>query len=399
MNPAFYETPPGTPDVVSNSSQAAGLRRAMVAQLEARWVIRNPRIAAATRRVPRHVFVPDVPLNYAYRDEVVPVKYQESKAVITLSQPSAIATMLEQLQVEPGMHVLEVGAGTGYNAALLAELAEGDRLVATIDIDVDLIKNARGVLDAAGYPGVRVITADGFRGAQELAPFDRIELSVATRVISPHLVDQVVDGGLLVGPLHIKGLPFLTPSFRKQGNQLMSESIRVRSFVPLRGEAATTTPTFRLPVRPELRFVWEANDEFPAGLLTRILRDNSRSRGEIPVSWAAATYLLLTDEDAFYAETGDQRMRWIALVDRASESLAAIISSADGWGATAVVTYGPDDAYKRMQRRIEVWVRAVRPGTEALRLTAVPSGEGVKPEQHRARKPFFDVIASYNDSH
>jgi len=383
--------------VEHEAAQAERLRHALVAQLERQGTIRSPRIAAAMRAVPRHAFVPALPLTAAYRDEVVPVKISDREPTSTLSQPTAIATMLEQLQLAPGLRVLEVGTGTGYNAALLSVVAGSDDLVTTIDLDADLAERARGHLAACGHAGLRVLAGDGFFGAPARAPFDRIELSVATRVLSPYWLAQLADGGLLVGPLHVKGLPFLTPAFRKHGERLVAESIRACTFVLMRGAAASPPATFRLPVRPELRFVWESSDEFPAGLLTRILKKEGRPRGDIPVAWAAATYVLLTRDDTFYAETDDHQYRGIALFDRDTESLASVISASDGWGSPGVITYGGDTAYDRLGAALDAWTHAGRPGLDALRLTAVPSGAPVALADgaHRIPKPHVDIIAAY----
>ena len=376
--------------------QASQLRDALVGRLERQGSIHDPNIAAAMRAVPRHQFVTEFPLTTAYRDEVVPVKSSNGEPISTLSQPSAIATMLEQLRLQPGHRVLEIGAGTGYNAALIAAIVGHGDLVSTIELDDDLAAIARANLKASGFADVRVITRDGFAGAPEHAPFDRIELSVASRLISPNWVEQLVEGGVLVGPIHVKGLPFLTPAVRKEGDRLVSESIRACTFVPMRGKAAIPAARFRLPVRPELRFTWESNDEFPAGLLMRILKKPSRPYGEIPVAWSAAMYLLLTRDNVFYAETEDRRHRGISLFDRRSESLAAVISSSDGWGGTTVVVYGDDDAYTELITGLDEWAKRGHPGLEALQLTFVPSSAPMDmPDAYRIAKPYFDCIASY----
>ncbi len=384
-----------------DTPESTRLREALIHRLTHQATLRDPRIAAALRAVPRHAFVPDTSLEHSYQDTVVPVKYAGDEPVSTLSQPSAIVVMLEQLHLEPGMRVLEIGTGTGYNAALLAELAGPEGQVTTVDIDEELSSRAADSLRRVGYDAVNVHTGDGFFGAEAWAPFDRVELSVASETISPSWAEQMVDGGLLVGPIHVKGLQFLTPAFRKHGTRLVSESVRACSFLPLRGSGADAGATFRLPIRPELRFVWESPDEFPAGVLTRVLRHEREVRDEVPVAWAAAAYVLLTNEDAFFAESQDRRVRGIALLDRESESLASIISASDGWGTAAVVVYGGDGAHKRLAASIDAWSRRGRPGIEDLRLTAVPSPgpENVGPGEHLIRKPHFDLVASYDNSH
>lgn len=381
-----------------DTPESARLREALIQRLTHANTLRNPRIAAALRAVPRHAFVPNSSVEHSYQDTVIPVKYAGDEPRSTLSQPSAIVVMLEQLQLEPGMRVLEIGTGTGYNAAVLAALVGSKGEVTTVDIDEDLSTRASHILRRVGYSAVNVHAGDGFFGAREWAPFDRIELSVASESISPSWIEQLVDGGMLVGPIHVKGLQFLTPAFRKHGPRLVSESVRACNFLPLRGSAAVAGATFRLPVRPELRFVWESPDEFPAGVLARVLRHEREVREEIPVAWAAAAYVLLTDEDALFAESEDRRARGVALLDRETESLASIISASDGWGTAAVVVYGGDGAYKRLAASIDEWSRRGRPGIEDLRLTAIqsPGPDNLGPDEHLIRKPHFDLVASYD---
>ena len=377
------------------------LREALICKLTRQSTLTDARIADALRAVPRHSFVPEASLQRSYEDSVVPVKHVGDELVSTLSQPSAIVVMLEQLQVQDGMRVLEIGTGTGYNAALLAALAGPKGKVTTVDIDEDLSRHAEIVLDRLGYSTVHVQTGDGFLGVPEHAPYDRIELSVATPAISPAWTSQLVDGGLFVGPIRVKGMQFLTPAFRKNGAQLVSESIHACHFVPMRGSRTANISTYRLPVRPNLRFVWESPDEFPAGLLTRILRQERKVLDEVPVSWPAAAYILLTNEAAFYTESTDGRVHGIAILDRDSESLASVISSSDGWGAAAIVMYGGEGARRRLAHSIDAWARNGRPGIDALRLTAVPSPgpEKLGPRAQLIRQPYYDLIASYEISH
>jgi protein-L-isoaspartate(D-aspartate) O-methyltransferase len=381
-----------------DTPESERLREALIRRLTHENTLRNPRIAAALRSVPRHAFVPASSLEHSYQDTVVPVKYAGDEPISTLSQPSAIVVMLEQLQLEPGMRVLEIGTGTGYNAALLAALVGSKGEVTTVDIDENLTTSAGHILHHIGYSAVNVHAGDGFFGAQEWAPFDRIELSVASDSISPAWIEQMIDGGLLVGPIHVKGLQFLTPAFRKHGPRLVSESVQACRFLPLRGSAAVAGATFRLPVRPELRFVWESPDEFPAGVLMRSLRHEREVQEEISVPWAAAAYVLLTNQDAFFAESEDRRARGIALLDRETESLATIISASDGWGTATVVTYGGDGAHNHLAASIDEWSRRGRPGLKDLRLTAIqsPGPDNLGPGEHLIRKPQFDLIASYD---
>lgn len=148
-------------DTDEAATTAERLRAVLVDRLSDQQLVRTGRVQAAMRAVPRHLFVPEVPVETAYADEPVYTKHAEGAATSAASQPSIVAMMLDQLEVEPGDRVLEIGAGTGYNAALLAHLVGETGEVTTVDLDADVIDRARAGLAAAGYGHVRVILGDG----------------------------------------------------------------------------------------------------------------------------------------------------------------------------------------------------------------------------------------------
>ncbi|MQA87715.1 MAG: methyltransferase domain-containing protein [Streptosporangiales bacterium] len=121
------------------------------------------------------------------------------------SQPTIVATMLEQLQAEPGHHVLELGAGTGYNATLLAHLVGNDGQVTTTDVDDDIVDGARAGLAAAGVDNVRVILGDAALGYPGGAPYDRIIATVGAYGLPPAWLEQLAPHGRLVVPLRLRG--------------------------------------------------------------------------------------------------------------------------------------------------------------------------------------------------
>ena len=186
-------------------ASAAGLRAALVQQLVAAGTIRDQRVAAAFQAVPRHVFVPGVPLEIAYADDVVPMK-ENSAGVLTssVSQPSIVALMLEQAAIRPGDRVLEIGSG-GYNAALLRELTGPEGSVTTVDIDADVADRARVLLDKAGYGDVAVRRVDGEFGEPEGAPYDRIMVTVTAWDIATAWWRQLKPDGRIVVPLWVWG--------------------------------------------------------------------------------------------------------------------------------------------------------------------------------------------------
>lgn len=168
-------------------------REEMVAQqIEARGV-RDPRVLAAMRRVPRHRFVPDDEAEYAYEDRPLPIGSGQ-----TISQPYIVAAMTEAAQIRPGDNVLEIGTGSGYQAAVLAELGAH---VHSIEIVPELAARARKALAGEGYGQVVVIEGNGWLGLPEKAPFDRILVTAAPDRMPEALVEQLRVGGRMVVPV------------------------------------------------------------------------------------------------------------------------------------------------------------------------------------------------------
>lgn len=230
-------------DADSNNARYAGTLRAALTDLLIRQdAIHDQRVAAAFRAVPRHVFVPSVPLEIAYTDDVVLMKRDRTGvAISTVSQPTVVALMLEQADVQPGHRVLEIGSG-GYNAALLRELVGPSGEVTTIDIDADVTTRARQGLDDAGYPDVQVLRADGEFGCPQGAPYDRIIVTVTAWDIAPAWLEQLAPGGRIVVPLRLRSqtrsIGFDLHDGGRWGRCLESRSMAVCGFVSMQGAGA-----------------------------------------------------------------------------------------------------------------------------------------------------------------
>ncbi len=161
-------------------------------QLRGRDVV-NPRVLDAMSRVPRHLFVPDAVRVDAYGDFPLPIGHGQ-----TISQPYIVGFMSQALEVEPHHRVLEIGTGSGYQAAILAELA---REVYTIEIVAALSDRARKTLDELGYKNVRLKTGNGYLGWPEHAPYDRVMVTAAPDAVPGPLVEQLRVGGLMAIPV------------------------------------------------------------------------------------------------------------------------------------------------------------------------------------------------------
>ncbi|MEV4515192.1 methyltransferase, FxLD system [Dactylosporangium sp. NPDC049525] len=229
---------PVTTDTTRSDQQ---LRDALADHIRDRGTFRSPEVEAVFRTVPRHLFLPGEPLETAYGTQPVVTKRDETGASISsASKPNLVAAMLEQLQIRPGHRILEIGAATGINAALLAELTGPAGTVVTIELDDDLAAGARASLDRAGYPHVTVICGDGTLGHPAGAPFDRIIVTAEASDIAEDWWAQLAAGGRLVAPIRLHGSG-LTRSlgFALDGDgHLVSTEAEVCGFVPMRG--ATT---------------------------------------------------------------------------------------------------------------------------------------------------------------
>jgi protein-L-isoaspartate(D-aspartate) O-methyltransferase len=238
--------------------------------------IHTPAVEAAFRAVPRHLFLPAVALDTVYADEAIPTKRLGGKTVSSSSQPAIMAIMLEQLDVHRGHRVLEIGAGTGYNAALMAHIV-GDRgHVVTVDIDDDLVADAREQLAAAGFERVHVVCSDGGLGYPAGAPYDRIILTVGAWDIAPAWQEQLKPDGRLVLPLIIRGNVQESVAFEHAGGHLASVSVHACGFVPLRGTHAGPQTTVKLGPDPGLTLTTEGHGMVDARAVYALLTGPSR---------------------------------------------------------------------------------------------------------------------------
>ena len=190
--------------------------------------IHDPHVLAALRTVPREQFVPKPQRVKAYEDSPLPIGEGQ-----TISQPYIVALMSELGDIQPGDRVLEVGTGSGYQAAVLAELTNADR-VYSIEILPKLAERARQTLDELGYRAIHTRTGDGYQGWPEAAPFDAILVTAATDRVPPPLLGQLAFGGRLVIPVGPAGvIQTLQVIERRSDGEFVSHDVIPVSFVPL----------------------------------------------------------------------------------------------------------------------------------------------------------------------
>ncbi|MBP7146156.1 MAG: protein-L-isoaspartate(D-aspartate) O-methyltransferase [Acidobacteria bacterium] len=202
-------------------------REDMVSLLKSRDIT-DPLVLDAMARIPRHEFVPAGQLDESYQDSPVPIGHGQ-----TISQPYIVALMTQLARAAPGKKALDVGTGSGYQAAVLAEIVDH---VYTIEIICELAEQARERLQRLGYRNVTGRCGDGYAGWPEQAPFDLIVVAAAPREVPQPLIDQLAPGGRLVIPVGGDHQELLVVAKREDGSPELIHAGAVR-FVPMTGEA------------------------------------------------------------------------------------------------------------------------------------------------------------------
>lgn len=223
-------SPPPAAERRSTEDVYGPARQAMVReQIELRGV-GQASVLEAMRQVERHRFVPEDYLEQAYDDHPLPIGYGQ-----TISQPYIVALMSEALGVEAGDRVLEIGTGSGYQAAVLAEMGVE---VYTVEIVPELASQAAQRLEHLGYNGVQVLAADGYFGWEEYAPYDAIIVTAAPDHLPQPLANQLAEGGRLVIPIGPVGMVQTLWQFEKVDGELEATNLGDVRFVPFTRESS-----------------------------------------------------------------------------------------------------------------------------------------------------------------
>ncbi len=391
----------------ATTARAAEHRRQLVTELKHAGHLRSGHVEAAFLAVPRHVFVPQVSLQEAYRDQSIQIKYVDGRSVSSSSQPAIMAVMLEQLDLRPGHRVLEIGTGSGYNAALMAHIVGERGRVVSVDIDADLVENATRRLAEAGFGGVEAVCADGGYGYATAAPYDRIILTVGTADITPAWFEQLEARGRLLVPLSLRGNLQKSIAFEREGDHLASRSIADCGFMLLRGAFGSTKTVVSLTA-PGLHVAVDEPDQLDADEFYRLLTGPATPRraGGVRVSpsevWGGLSLWLALREPAFIGLGGlgeaceKGPVPWVSgyggpcatglsfgAFEPGAAGAVALLAAPEGHSLFAdstlqaaafdlfVRSYGEaDHVAERLVEHIRAWDRAGRPSADRAQIRA-----------------------------
>ena len=385
----------------------------LLAELLERGTIHTDAVAAAFAAVARERFIPAVlaeqGLDAVYRDEAFVTKRdQHGMPISSSSQPTMMALMLELLELRPGNRVLEVGAGTGYNAALISEIVGPGGDVTTIDVDPELARSARAALRAGGYRA-RVVAGDGRAGWPQRAPYDRVIVTAAADRLPRAWLSQLTAGGRIVVPLRLDpdgAAVQLIPVFERRAERLCSVGMTWGGFMGLHGgDGGQRAPVDSLGAHRSVggkhtsfgslhgAGIARLSDPEARALLSAVIAEAGelRAEGITPMGTGATplllVYLLTRIPAGRRIAPVGEREHGVGLIAPASGSVA-LLTLPSPWGPEArrdedrvrwqVHAYGGDVAAAQLERLLADWGELVdRCGADLppLRLTAYGSAE------------------------
>jgi protein-L-isoaspartate(D-aspartate) O-methyltransferase len=414
---------PHEPDNIHETART--LNQSLVNELKSKGYLQTPRVEAAFETILRHRFLPETPLEEVYSDRAIAAKQDpDGQWLSSSSQPAIMATMLEQLGLEPGHKVLEIGTGTGYNAALMAHIVGETGRVVTVDIDEDLTNAAGEHLALAGFEPVEVVCADGGYGYADAAPFDRIILTVGAPDIAPAWWDQLKPDGRLVLPLLLKGA-MKSIAFERANHHLESNSVKDCGFLPLRGDFAASRSD-RVPLGSDQDLFLDAVDDLPidGDMVYGLLNGDSK---DWPTSVEATfwdvmngtlwTWLALREPAmcklVAEGEAVDSNIvpALVLLHDKRKLAATAVLLDKEGMAALMrppdrilppadrAKVFAPDSPYVqpfelfvrqfgsdesiagRLITQIQMWENAGRPSSDGMRIRAYPKAFDYRPSE------------------
>lgn len=382
-------------------------RRRLVTDLEGRDFIRSTRVRDAFLAVPRELFVSEFAdregLDAVYRDESILTKRNaQGTPLSSSSQPAIMALMLEQLELADGMRVLEAGAGTGFNAALLSHLVGPRGRVVSVDVDPELVRDARRSLRASGYRA-RIVVGDGRKGVAESAPYDRIIVTASSDRVPRAWFEQLQPGGLLEVPLRLSPTGAqVIPRLRKTRDGFRSDGAVAGGFMPLRPPGEEAASALKQPMliasdatrdgeAPFVQISGEAlrtlSPQASRRLLSIALTESRRHPLGVRASSSALALFLSLRVPTRHLVITTAPGYGIGAIARNGRSLAVIEPPFARPSSTvrSVRTFGTEDAEHLLLRYVREWERRGRPSENDLEIAVAFDASG--DSQVRTRWP------------
>jgi protein-L-isoaspartate(D-aspartate) O-methyltransferase len=364
------------------SPEGRALNNRMIDGLRARQGLLDRATEAAFRAVPRHVFLPDEKLEAVYTDEAIAIKRDPDGTVLSSSsQPTMMAIMLRQLRLSEGDNVLEIGTGTGYNAAIMQHIVGETGYITSIELDNQLADQSRRNLQRMNIGNnVNVVATDGAGGYAPRASYDRIMATAAAWDIPPAWIKQLKPDGVLVAPMWIEGMQVSAAFTLQDDGTLYSPRNLPCAFLSMRGVASGPTVSRRVG-RSTLMLSAHNVANIDSATLHLLLSDGAEMNRLSPSLesqdfWNGfMIYLALNVPDGYqfllYTVTENQKAYGLegsgfAITRRGT----ACFVPYNGEGIA--YAFGGADAFMHLQKRLEEWVAAGRPGSENLRILVLP---------------------------
>ncbi len=384
----FALDPDGNRFEVTQHSQDWHLRHALLEAMKGKGSLRSACVEGALRSVPRHLFLPNKPLQEAYSDQAILTKDQ-GEARSSCSQPSIVAIMLELLRLQGGENILEIGAGTGWNAALMSALSGSQGRVTTLEIDQDTAESARSNVAQVKAANVQVINSDGGFGWPESAPYDAIIATCGASDISPHWAEQLREGGVFVAPLWFNTTQFCG-AWEKRGDKLFSRDLSWAGFMPLRGHFATA----RQIEENGASFLFDEMHALEMKALSLLLSTAAREvelpelyTNGAPANSSFLTYLALRGEPLLML-TPPGVLNAVSALSVEPESLLVLDMEPRLYGSQASV--------ERLRARWSEWEASGRPGLEQAHLTVAERNTlQPEPDAFLVRKTWMDYLVRF----
>lgn len=366
----------------------------LVSALKDAGLLGDTRLEQAFRAVPRHLFLPHLSAEQVYMDEAIAIKQGVDGSVVSSSsQPSMMALMLNQLRLVEGCNVLEIGTGTGYNAALMQHIVGNGGKVTSIEIDKEIAAQAEHNLTDAGMRMVNVVHGDGSLGYAPRAAYDRIIATVGVWDVPKMWTRQLKPTGVFVAPIWWDSFQLSAAFTFEGGGTLISRKNTLCSFVTLRGGAGSPLLSVRVGTTPLWLYSNHAARLDSAAIHLLLSDDASRGQLSIPVTfrdhWTSfIPFFILNTPPGFYFaryQVHDAEQRpygiegaGIALLTQGSACF--VPTTGDG----IAYSYGGADAFMAFEDALKTWEAAKRPTRDRLRLRLIPT-DRPEPAIHAGR--------------